>query len=56
MEGVRFGLLMAPLLVAPSFVQYAVTTVPLSLVGAWVFFEFVQKALAGVVAGLVYRR
>ncbi len=56
MEGFRFGVLASPLLVAPSFVSYAVTPMPQFLLWAWVGLGLIQGLLAGVVAGLVYKR
>lgn len=56
MEGVRFGLVMSPLILASTLIQYAVTPLPMSLFLAWLGFGFVQVILGGVVASLVYRK
>ena len=56
MEGFRFGVIVAPLLVAPCFIQYAVSPIPTSLMWAWVGLGIVQTIFAGMVAAMVYRR
>ena len=56
MEGVRFGILVTPLIIAPVFIQYAVTPLPQSILWAWVGLGIIQVVLASVVAALVYRR
>ncbi len=55
-EGIRFGILVAPLMVATSFVWYAVTPLPMSLMWAWVILGYIQGVGASVVAALVYRK
>jgi hypothetical protein len=55
-EGLRFGIIMGPLLVAPNLIQYAVTPLPSSVVWAWVGTGLVQAILGGVVLSLVYKR
>ena len=55
-EGVRFGLLMGGFSSGHCLIQYSVSPVPCSLLGAWVIGTVVQMTLVGVVAAAVYRK
>lgn len=55
-EGVRFGLFVGPLMVAPNFVMYAVAPWPMKLVTYWVVFGLLQAIGAGLVAQSVYSK
>jgi hypothetical protein len=55
-EGVRFGILIGLFSAAHSFIQYAVTPIPVSLLWSWVAACMIQGIGAGVIASLIYRR
>ncbi len=55
-EGIRFGVLSSPVIIAPSFVQFAVMPIPSSLFLVSILLFFIQNLLAGIVAASVYRK
>ncbi|MCB0308062.1 MAG: hypothetical protein KDD48_01710 [Bdellovibrionales bacterium] len=56
MEGLRFSLLIGPLMVAPNFIQYAVMPLTPSILASWLAFGMLQVVGAGIVASLIYRK
>ncbi len=55
-EGARFGLLMGPLMIAPLFVQYAVSPLPQDILWSWVGFGYLQAILGGIVVSFAYKK
>lgn len=55
-EGVRFGFLMSGFGLAPILIQYAVSPIPGSLIGAWIALGLIQTIGAGIVASLTYKK
>jgi len=55
-EGLRFGMLIGPFAVAPSFIQYAVYPLPSILLWSWVGLGLIQSILAGLVVGILYKK
>lgn len=56
MEGVRYGILMGLFASANTWIQYAVTPLPLDITLSWVAASVGEGVIAGIVAALIYRR
>jgi len=55
MEGIRFGLVMAPIGISHYLVQYLTTPIPNEIMCSWCVALVVQWVAAGIIAASIYR-
>jgi hypothetical protein len=53
--GIQVGIMLAVFSLGLNFIVYAVQPIPLRLIGLWSIGELIEFALAGAIAGAIYR-
>lgn len=53
--GIQLGIMLAVFSLGLNFIVYAVQPIPLRLIGFWSIGELIEFALAGAIAGAIYR-
>jgi hypothetical protein len=54
-EGVRYGIIMGLLFMAPNLIMYAVVPYPKRLIAYWIVGGFVEMIIAGIILAAIYR-